>query len=308
MTQGRLRAMNELTRMQYLDAMGIDMFVSRMRLPHSKKPTLCLLPETVPKVVSSVPSVELTGRRIDEAHAHRKHEASSPLPSSSIVSNVLAVLRNEPSSAEADSTIDDSTMDDSCETQAGKLASRVTETPTNNASLLSHNVSGEDEDRWASARFVLGLWRVGTYLQIVDSRSDGDALPTDLLLSNILTAHQLTSEPLAPQEILHWPLVNNSDDSWAAAHEMMTSFLEGRLLSHPASLFILFGADAFHAVMGAAADYEQARYQMVPVEVFSVDALVLPSLSELLHQPENKKLLWPLFQLLHTRINTLTDD
>lgn len=282
--------MNELTRMQYLDAMGIDMFVPKVCLPHAKAVSQCVLPsaELLP-TASNEPSLGA----IDDSTAFPTaddHVADTHTPVS--VANVLANLRDE-------------------KHQAGSV---VRSEPVSAGDHVADDALSSSPSLSApeltSANFTLGMWRVGSHLQILDSRSDGDALPTDVLLRNILRIHGLLLQSMPAQEILHWPLpgVALTDTSWGAAHDMVISFLEGRLSANPVSAFLVFGEDAFCALMGETANFTEALYQTVSVDTFDIDAIVLPSLRSLLHNPLEKKQLWPVLQRLSHQIKHLSES
>ena len=285
--------MNELTRMQYLDAMGIDMFVPTMRLSNAKVSVLCPLPEAEILPSASNEALSDIGSNLSQAQP----SADSPIKATSIVASSLS---------EATSPV----------AVANVLADLRGDAKPNRVPAPNPTVSSDEQAasphalvKLTPAKFTLGMWRVGTHLQVLDSRAEGDALPTDVLLRNILRAHDLLPQSMPSQEILHWPLpgVALSDTSWAAAHEMVMSFLEGRLLANPVTHFVLFGEDAFCALMGEAeaANFTDALYQTVAVDAFAADAIVLPSLRYLLNNPLEKKLLWPIMQLLSHRIDVL---
>lgn len=278
--------MNELTRMQYLDAMGIDMFVPTACLPHAKASIQC-----------SLPSVELLPFASNEASLGvaeplevAGHAVSTNVPVS--VANVLADLGDGKARSEP--------------------ALQPEFAPTRSKGMRKANevIGSIVKPELAPAHFTLGMWRVEPHLQIIDSRLAGDALPTDVLLRNILKVHNLLPQSMPAQEILHWPLpgVALTDTSWGAAHDMVISFLEGRLQANPASAFLVFGEDAFCALMGESANFTEVLYQSVTVDTFAADVIVLPSLRSLLHNPLEKKQLWPVLKRLSHKIAHLSEQ
>ena len=280
--------MNELTRMQYLDAMGIDMFVPKVCLPHAKASSQCVLPsaELLP-VASNEPSLGV------DDHAAG---ASSPVS----VANVLADLRGEKQQAERE-------LQREPVPASNHVVNKVNEAVA--SSLIPSSSASIVMPELIPAHFTLGMWRVEPHLQIIDSRLDGDALPTDILLRNVLTRHYLLPQAMPAQEILHWPLpgVALTDTSWNAAHDMVISFLEGRLSANPVSAFLVFGEDAFCALMGETANFAESLYQSVTVDTFATEVIVLPSLRSLLHNPLEKKQLWPILQRLSHQITDLSE-
>lgn len=277
--------MNELTRMQYLDAMGIDMFVPKVCLTHAKASLQCVLPsaELLP-VASNESPLDVTERLGAGDHV----QSSGPVSAA----HVLANLRGEKQQAEP---------------VIRSEHAPFTEHTVNRAheSAPPPPLSASTPD----ANFTLGMWRVGSHVQILDSRMDGDALPTDVLLRNVLRVHGLLAQSMPAQEILHWPLpgVALTDTSWGAAHDMVISFLEGRLLDNPATVFLIFGEDAFRALMGEAVGFSDVLYQTLNIDAFAADVIVLPSLRSLLHNPLEKKRLWPLLQHLSYQITHLAE-
>lgn len=290
--------MNELTRMQYLDAMGIDMFVPTVRLPHAKASSQCPLPcvELLPAASNETSLDAIEPVDVDD------HAVGVNGPVS--VANVLADLRGEcgekerPEPALQPAPISTSHHTTSKESEGAALSI----SPSPSESIITPEL--------VSAHFTLGMWRVEPHLQIIDSRLAGDALPTDVLLRNILKIHDLLPQPMPAQEILHWPLpgVALTDTSWGAAHDMVISFLEGRLSANPVSAFLVFGEDAFCALMGETANFTEALYQSVTVDSFATEVIVLPSLRSLLHNPLEKKRLWPVLQRLSHQIKHLSES
>jgi hypothetical protein len=156
------------------------------------------------------------------------------------------------------------------------------------------------------ARFSLAFWRVSQDLLVVDSREVGAALPTEALLLNILRSTcQPAPQRLPEAKIQNHPLVDlpGKPRDWVAGRELVASFLEGQLLTQPVTQVLILGVSAFRALVGAdlATDtgYRQSLYQKVPIDAFATDAVVLPSLTEVLRNPQLKRKLW---QALHNEL------
>lgn len=266
--------MNEQRRMQYLDAMGIDMFVPRFVLPAAKSPTQCELP--VAKEPANQPSVASV---LGDVSASLAHTPESSVNTGS-VSSVATSAASKASLAIVEQT-------DKPKTRASQSAA---------VSNILAELTAKPKPK-PVARFYLQLWRVHTDLLVIDSRQPGQALPTEQLLTNLLTAYNQLGQGLTRAEKLQWPVVEDStkDRSWPAAQEMVQSFLEGRLLSQPVKHILLFGKDAVRAVLG---DIEQLkgteRCYHHPVDAFACDAYCMPSLGEILLTPSLKRDVWPL--------------
>eukprot|EP01026_Neomeris_dumetosa_P070941 TRINITY_DN71301_c0_g3_i1.p1 TRINITY_DN71301_c0_g3~~TRINITY_DN71301_c0_g3_i1.p1 ORF type:complete len:302 (-),score=27.34 TRINITY_DN71301_c0_g3_i1:39-911(-) len=263
--------MNERQRAQYLEAMGIDSFVPRFVLPAAKAPVMLQVVDVASDVdeadVAQLDQVQESGAAADTT----ADTTSSPVPVRDILKAHMETVTESPPSTEPQSPV----------------AVVDAETVEERASVKP-------------ARFSLSLWRAGKDVQVIDSRQQGDALPTHKLLSNILQALSVLDLNLPKEEILRWPMVENSPhQGWEEARAMVNGFLEARLLDNPVTLFLLFGQDAFHAMFGEHEDFDSARYQHRTIEDFSARAIVLPSLAEILYTPGLKR---PVWQTLNTSL------
>lgn len=269
--------MNEHRRAQYLDALGIDSFVPRYVLPAALPPKLCELP------AGNEPS-SARPQREDQAQQVGKVAGVSGVtdarPQAVVsIANILATSDSSEPSLEpkiTSSSVLDASASDALAPLLSDIKASVSTLP--------------------SARFSLALWRVGQ-VQIIDARRPGEALPIHALLTNMLKAQGLLSTALPREEILNWPLVKNgSDSSWAAARQMVEAFLEGHLQAHPISQFLLFGRDAYLAVLGAEPAFVERLYTRVNLAAFDAEALVMPSLTDILYRPELKRAVWVAMQ------------
>ena len=224
--------MNEKQRMQYVEAMGIDMFVPRYLLSNSRAANQCPLPEG---------------------------EKSEKLIDSSFF------LSEQPQRHNKRSSVKPVVRDNEIETVSEQ-----------------------------AIQFSLSIWRASDHLLVIDSRQSGQALPDQLLLTNILVSQNLLPASLPPVEIIHWPIVESrtQHQGWKAARDMVGNFLEGRILPKPVKFIYLMGEDAFNAVLGEKQNYLECLWQNIPLDAFAAEAIVLPSLFELLTQPALKKAVW----------------
>ncbi len=250
--------MNELSRMQYLHTFGIDCFVPRFILPAAKVSGPCSLS---PSVAPEAASGGVEGFSVRAVPAPENHRGRSD------------------------------------ETTAGEPGATA---PANSAPqrILSPVVEMAVSSQ-ASARFSLALWRVSASLQVIDSHRRGEALPTHALLQNMLAATELLASDLPKAEHLHWPMVETHHDaSWTAARQMAQGFFEGRFAENPVVRLLLLGEDAFNVVLGGEEAFAESIFSRVAVEAFGATALVLPSLSELLSEPQLKCRAWLVLQTL----------
>nr|WP_284500767.1 hypothetical protein [Microbulbifer sp. GX H0434] len=141
------------------------------------------------------------------------------------------------------------------------------------------------------APFVLSGWWLGGELLAVDSREPGAALPVESLLNNIARAlnwHELPRE----QDRMRWPLAENRFGPAASAdqaRDTCTSWLEAASARRPVKSIWLMGRQAQDfcapvAMTEAVHDWNGIR------------VIAMPSLSELLQQPERKRELWQLLR------------
>lgn len=264
--------MNEQRRMQYLDAMGIDMFVPRFVLAGAALSSQCELPQV--KESKALAGVQGAAGVLGEITG-----ASSPS-----VAPASEPVVERPSRA-----------------PLGLVAEPEKVKPQKSSSSTVSSILAELKAKTVvkpSAKFFLQLWRVHENLLVVDSRKPGQALPTEVLLTNILKAYGQIPQALPRAEKLQWPMVDDAtkDHSWAAAQEMVQSFLEGRLLSSPVKHILLFGNDAVRAVLGDGELPEDAKPECFhkPADAFACEAYCMPSLGEILLQPLLKRPVWQL--------------
>ncbi len=291
--------MNELTRAQYLDILGIDTFVPRFVLPAAKPSVLCDLPVANEQVhVSETNGAAVSGNQTLNRFPVTD-DASGPSQSARSITSLLegdANTSKAPSAPEESSHAENNT---SVEQQVSSIVKEtsVSDAAQKNAHAASSHIAGSQTIVTNAAKFSLGLWQSQDTL-FVDSRRAGDALPTQALLLNIMHGVGLDNSALSKEEILNWPLVQKeSDQSWQAARAMVTSFLDGRLFNRPCSRFLILGKDAYQAVIGEDTPYIEHLYAEIAIEIFDAKALVLPSLSDMLYKPELKRAVWIALQI-----------
>lgn len=267
--------MNELQRMQYLDAMGIDSFVPRLLLSSARPPTLCDLPVS----------------HADQQYSDQKDGSSSALD------------RETAAGVIAERVIGQFILEDKVDFPEGRLLENaspqeVVPTTIEETALVSQAESDAQEGggfkvRAEQVRFSLASWRPNAEVLAIDSRRSGDALPTHSLLSNMLQSLGLLNLSLPKAEILNWPMVKGPQDtSWDAAIQMVKGFLEGKILVAPVEYILLLGHESCTAVMGEGFDIPNNMYQCISLPEFECQVVVLPSLTELLYTPALKKDVW----------------
>ncbi len=281
--------------MQYLEAMGIDTFVPRFLLSGARVSGVCEL-SVIEAPITPAPQNGLTSLGFTEGAAPDVAASIQP-----VLGVGSSELRSGSSGLERLSIGDiisakpelGKGQEKRQEEQSGPGPNKADKPTLDLKSLVSAQVPKEQ------IRFSLALWHVGN-LQVIDSRKQGDALPTDALLANILIALGCLESHLPKVEMLHWPMVETAQDNgWRAAKEMVHGFLDGRLMAKPVSHILLFGQDAYQSVLGEACDVEgdeasflKAQYTAVHVDAFDTTAIILPSLADILRQPASKRDVW----------------
>lgn len=129
---------------------------------------------------------------------------------------------------------------------------------------------------------------------VLDVRDAQLALPTELLLSNMLRAYTPDVTPHLGEELLRWPMVENRfvsrtvDDACAELQTWLAVESELR----PVSCLWLMGYKAAAYFVAQDVSLETKLFQRVPLSVGGLSALYLPSLNELLQAPQQKSAVW----------------
>jgi len=275
--------------MQYLEAMGIDAFVPRLILPGAREPELCPLPTQAanqPPVVLGDNDVSAVLARTSLAELVNESRDLADVTSSVSESDVSDVEASAPSSR---AFFLDSEEDKPNRGGEPRL-------------LGSSANANEREPKGIPAveplaRFSLAVWRASESILVIDSHEPGAALPTESLLINLMRACGVQVGRLSVSDLLSWPMVElpGKPQGWPAAREMVGSFLDGKLLSQPVATILLFGADSFFALTAGEADeaeYLAHRLKKIPVDAFLAEAVVLPSLADILRKPSLKADVW----------------
>ena len=254
--------MNELQRQNYLSALGIENYMPRWRLPFAPEPIACVLPELAFEQLESSDSPAVIEQSISSV-------ISSVIPSkteSAIAIDVLVNLdvRQKPS------------------------------VPINAAAILQQL---EDKKPAVVAPFSLSVWRPIPGFLIIDSRNTTLALPTDLLLNNILRAC-LAEKFNSSEEVLRWPMIENrfvSRTEIDARNELQTWLAVENELRPINRLWLLGENSGKYFIADDVSTIEQ-RWHKVAVSGLAgqmqLTALLLPSLNELLQNPSDKARLW----------------
>lgn len=148
------------------------------------------------------------------------------------------------------------------------------------------------------APFSLSVWRPIAGMLIIDSRNTTLALPTDLLLNNILRFALGDEGFNLNEEVLRWPMIENrfvSRTDIDARNELQTWLaVENEL--RPITRLWLLGDNATNYFITADASATENKWKKVPIVGLpgnvQLSALILPSLNDVLKNPLDKAHLW----------------
>ncbi len=255
--------MNEINRQAYLSAFGIENYMPRWRLPIAPEPIACVLPVTIATqpLVNSAP----IAIHADPA-VIRAAPSASRLPPAEQVGMATDML-------------------------ASIAESKKSVAPINAATILQQ--LGATKSAIVQP-FTLSVWRPTPGFLIIDSRNTKLALPTEMLLNNLLRAIIGAEKIVLNEEVLRWPMIENSfvsrteDD---ARNELQTWLaVENEL--RPINKLWLLGDKAVGYLLTPQANYAELLWQQTSLANKDLHALILPSLNELLQQPTLKAKLW----------------
>lgn len=252
--------MNEHQRQAYLSALGVENYMPRWRLAMAPEPQACVMPiyaNTYSEPAEVVPADEQLVRQVAGDIQRSSMQSVSP----TLIADVLR---------------------DFVEPQ--KVSTSVTR------NLVSEIPKVVNE----LAPFALSVWRPKADVLVIDSRNPQLALPTELLLNNMLSATFGRRLISGPEEVLRWPMVESSAISRTAedARNTLQVWLEVELEQRPINYLLLFGKNSAQYFLPQSESYDESLWQWLTLSAPSVSALTAPSLVELLQQPLLKRHLW----------------
>lgn len=247
---------NELQRQAYLSALGIENYAPRWLLPSAPVSVACVMPVfDIPIAPITTSPVTLVAATI-EAHTQN----NNPAP------NLLT------------------TITDLGQQKKAPLA-------INAAAILQQL---EEKKAPVVQPFSLSVYRPQPGFLIIDSRNTKLALPTEVLLNNFLRAHLRVLQFTLGEEVLRWPMIENrfvsrtEDD---ARNELQTWLaVENEL--RPIHALWLMGESAARYWLDKENDWSATCWTIQPIKDSSLQALILPSLNQLLQSPAQKSRLW----------------
>lgn len=268
--------------MQYLEAMGIDMYVPRWVLPGALPSRLAPLPyEAQPDLSHQAQTVER------ESFAGGQEQMLAPDGLGSKDDDYQQAAESGPGAEIASARVS------GIMAQLGGTAKTNAQDRPEKSAPPSADNTGKGTETEVGVRFTLNIWPVNPHLLVLDSHQPRRGLPTTQLLTNILFAKGVTAYHSAPETLI-WPVALGlaGPTGWTAAREMVGEFLGSRLEARPVSYLWLMGEEAFRAVAPDTASYVQSLGQALTLPHYDTLALVLPSLSDMLTDPSLKAHTW----------------
>lgn len=264
--------MNELQRQHYLSALGIDTYMPRWNLPFAPHSVVCELP------VAQIDTQSSTKMEIKVESAITQ---AQPVHVIKMPSNEVSPFNN--------------LIDDILE---AKKVAKFAALPTSAADVLAQlNAKPVTIDA-----FSLSIWRPVEGVMVIDSRNTKLALPTELLLNNILRSI-FSNQALKPQEeVLRWPMIENSFAKRTAEDariELQTWFSVQHEI-RPIRYLWLMGSNATTYLFPAEILIADTLFQSVALVDSTIHALNLPSLNELLQRPAAKQKLFLALRQYHS--------
>lgn len=254
--------MNEFQRSFYLNALGIESYAPRWRLPFARESSGCLLP------VLDTTSIPYGLGVADGTHSvMRSPQQEQSGPNKNLLVDVIRNLEPTPKS---NKPID--------------AASILNELDGSKAKVVSP--------------FSLSVWRPCPGFLIIDERVTHLALPTDLLLNNLLHGLFPGMKLSTEEEVLRWPMVENRFVSRTGddARSELQTWLAVEHELRPINRLWLMGnkaAQYFYSEDVALGDLRWSLQKTsTPINGQALSALLLPSLNELLQAPLDKARLW----------------
>lgn len=267
--------MHEIQRQQYLNALGIDSYMPRVLLPWAPAPRQVALPEVLEEGAQ-----EALPERAEAARSISRAEASvSPTP-----------ISETPTAAPVGHVLRDMGLDSK---------PRSVPAPTDKVSLT--------RERSEPVKAVhLHLWRPAADYLIIDDCPPGTALPTQRLLANILRA--LTGElpALGNPERMRCPINDQLAQSYTqedVRRDLHTWFAETYAKAPAAQVWLMGEAASYF--LPEPSHYSDCLWTRSSLALGEsemareIQALILPSLSEILQQSAYKPRLWQAIKPSH---------
>ncbi|MES2675516.1 MAG: hypothetical protein V4660_14840 [Pseudomonadota bacterium] len=267
--------MNELQRQLYLSAIGVDTYMPRWQLPFASISNACVFPVSTIVQTEEKSDLYLDAEKVGPdvlQQVDAPQVANAVTPINQLIGDLLETNKVKASLASA-------------------VAEKSIELNLTSSSHISPSVTA----------FSLSVWRPNDNLMIIDSRNTKLALPTELLLANILRSFFPNEKLELKNEVLRWPMIENNFAAHTAvdARTELQTWLSVQCEIRPIKYLWLMGENA--GIYFLPLEAERNNYLWLPtlLEDLPVSALILPSCNELLQQPLLKNKLCSAFKRYH---------
>lgn len=310
--------MNELQRQQYLEALGVESYMPRWVLPLAPQPRRCAAPSPSPSPSPGGETIESKVADTEVTPVKTEEKASVPPQSELETPSQVQLKRDSDPSPSLGSESSQRASTSALESTIQLLDDNPVLSNANDGGQ-SVMAASEASEATEAVSFTLGAWRISDDLLVVDSRKAELALPVDALLINILSALGYPRVALPKVELVRWPREQSAfiDHSAAAARAMSQAWLSARLESQPVKFLLLFGAEASHYLLPDAVSvsgqaelpseqtpertFAACEGKSVRLDEWNCSAFVVPSLVDVLQQPQLKSQLWQTLQPLRLK-------
>lgn len=248
--------MNELQRQAYLSALGIENYMPRWQLPCAPANSQCDL--------STLANDLLAGNSVETQSSDQP-----VIPLSTSIHNPDV---------------------------SGRLLDDIKATSAKPVKISAASILQNLEQKPVADihPFSLSIWRPQPGMLVIDSRDTSLALPTELLLHNILRAFLGRSIASLQEEVLRWPMIENRFVSRTAidARTELQTWLSVEHDLRPISQLWLMGENATHYFLPENVELNNALWKSHRLPELGLTGFVIPSLNQLLQQPLMKAQLW----------------
>lgn len=251
---------NELQRQAYLSALGIENYMPRLRLPFAPAAIACELP-----VFAETPAI---------------------LPRETPVGLIASVAGGVAKTTSATGNLG------AIDILADVNPVKKSVVAVNAASILDQL---ETKKIPSLEPFTLSIWRPVPGFLIVDTRNSALALPTELLLNNLLRVFLSKDKLDLREEVMRWPMIENRFVSRTAddARNELQTWLAVENELRPVNRLWLMGNNAARYLLTAEINPLDVYWQECSLgSTGSLNAFILPSLNEFLQQPLLKARFW----------------
>jgi hypothetical protein len=265
--------MNEFQRQSYLSSLGIDSYMPRFNLPYAAESICRSVPEMVFVSEPSILSLESTSRLVTTDNETSCSSALRSLSVEQVDNSKQVEIRSPTKNLMAD------------------IFSQSKETSLKLVGKIDLQSLSEPNRSQVVEPFSLSVRRPLKGLMIIDSRDTRLALPTEFLLNNILRAIFGSQTIQSSEEVLHWPMINNSftKRSELDARAELQTWLSVQSEIDRIDFLWLMGANASLYFLPEHIKRDDHLWQLQPMVHSNSTAIILPSLNELLLKPQMKK-------------------